>query len=173
MKRLMRPMLAKYKWIVQSRLLTCGPGWAGLTVTGLACGCITRRSQGAVASRYRVGAPRRDEHVRVSVLVSGEEPSTGLLGTVVLSTATDLRGLTPRELEALGLLIDGRSNQQIAHALVVAPRTVAAHIEHILAKLGVSTRTLAAVRAERDGLYVPATPRRRPQVPHGDGTAGM
>jgi DNA-binding NarL/FixJ family response regulator len=71
---------------------------------------------------------------------------------------TDLRGLTPRELEVLGLLIDGCSNQQIARALVVAPRTVAAHLEHILVKLGAPTRTLAAVRAEREGLYVPLSP---------------
>ena len=71
---------------------------------------------------------------------------------------TDLRGLTPRELEVLGLLIDGCSNQQIARALVVAPRTVAAHLEHILVKLDATTRTLAAVRAEREGLYVPLVP---------------
>ena len=37
----------------------------------------------------------------------------------------------------------------------MAPRTVAAHLEHVLAKLEAPTRTLAAVRAERDGLYVP------------------
>jgi DNA-binding CsgD family transcriptional regulator len=38
---------------------------------------------------------------------------------------------------------------------VVAPRTVAAHVEHILAKLGAGTRALAAVRALGQGLYVP------------------
>jgi DNA-binding NarL/FixJ family response regulator len=90
----------------------------------------------------------------------------------VLSPATDLRGLTPRELEVLGLLIDGCSNQQIAHALVVAPRTVATHLEHILAKLGAPARTLAAVRAKRDGLYVPATRVRRPCVPQRHSTGG-
>jgi DNA-binding NarL/FixJ family response regulator len=74
---------------------------------------------------------------------------------VVLSPVTDLRGLTPRELEVLGLLVEGCSNQQIARALVVAPRTVAAHLEHVLAKLDAPSRTLAAVRAEREGLYVP------------------
>jgi DNA-binding NarL/FixJ family response regulator len=58
----------------------------------------------------------------------------------------------------LGLLVDGCSNQQIARALVVAPRTVAAHLEHILVKLDAPTRTLAAVRAEREGLYVPLSP---------------
>ncbi|RKS75335.1 regulatory LuxR family protein [Motilibacter peucedani] len=99
-----------------------------------------------------------DGHVRVTVLGSAEHESTSLLGTVVLSPANHLRGLTPRELEVLGLLIDGRSNAQIARALVVAQRTVAAHLEHILAKLGAPSRTLAAVRATREGLYVPASP---------------
>ena len=70
--------------------------------------------------------------------------------------AEDLRGLTPRELEVLGLLIAGCANQEIAKALVVAPRTVAAHVEHILHKLAAPSRTLAAVRAQRAGLYVPA-----------------
>jgi hypothetical protein len=45
-------------------------------------------------------------------------------------------------------------------ALVVAPRTVAAHVEHILVELGTPTRTPAAVRAERAGLYVPCVPGR-------------
>ena len=56
----------------------------------------------------------------------------------------------------LGLLVEECSNQEIARALVVAPRTVAAHLEHVLVKLDAPSRTLAAVRAERDGLYVPA-----------------
>jgi hypothetical protein len=55
----------------------------------------------------------------------------------------------------LGLVVDGCSNQAIARELVVAPRTVAAHMEHILVKLQAQSRTLAAVRAEREGLYVP------------------
>jgi DNA-binding NarL/FixJ family response regulator len=74
---------------------------------------------------------------------------------------SDLHGLTPRELEVLGLLVEGCSNHEIARALVVAPRTVAAHLEHVLVKLAAPTRTLAAVRAERDGLYVPPTSCRR------------
>jgi DNA-binding CsgD family transcriptional regulator len=100
-----------------------------------------------------------DGHVRVTALAPTEDLPTSLTGMVLLSPATDLRGLTPRELEVLGLLADGCSNQEIARALVVAPRTVAAHLEHILVKLDATTRTLAAVRAERDGLYVPMVPR--------------
>jgi len=52
-------------------------------------------------------------------------------------------------------VIEGFANQEIARVLVVAPRTVATHLEHILVKLGAPSRTLAAVRAERSGLYVP------------------
>ncbi|WP_298455878.1 response regulator transcription factor [uncultured Cellulomonas sp.] len=104
------------------------------------------------------GAHAPDGHVRVTVLAAPEDAPPDLTAVALLSPAADLRGLTPRELEVLGLLTEGCSNQQIAHRLVVAPRTVAAHVEHVLVKLGTPTRTLAAVRAERDGLYVPAPP---------------
>jgi len=49
-------------------------------------------------------------------------------------------GLTAREVEVLGLLARGRSNKQMAQRLVVAPKTVANHVEHIYLKIGVSSR---------------------------------
>lgn len=104
----------------------------------------------------RGGRHAPDGHVRVTVLMGTEDVARVLPGMVLLSAAGDLRGLTPRELEVLGLVIEGYANQEIARALVVASRTVAAHLEHILVKLGAPSRTLAAVRAERAGLYVPA-----------------
>ena len=97
-----------------------------------------------------------DGHVRVTVIKGTEDVSSVLPGVVLLSPAGELRGLTPRELEVLGLVIEGYANQEIARALVVASRTVATHLEHILVKLAAPSRTLAAVRAERAGLYVPA-----------------
>jgi DNA-binding CsgD family transcriptional regulator len=107
-------------------------------------------------------------HTRVTVLTPPDDEAAPLAGVVLLSPATGLHGLTPRELEVLGLLVDGCSNQEIARALVVATRTVAAHVEHVLVKLDAPTRTLAAVRAEREGCYVPATI--RPAAPaHGSG----
>jgi DNA-binding CsgD family transcriptional regulator len=100
------------------------------------------------------GAHAPGGHVRVTALAGpADEP---LVALALLSPAGDLCGLTPRELQVLGFLVEGRSNQEIARALVVARRTVAAHLEHVQSKLGTSTRTHAAVRAERDGLYVPA-----------------
>jgi DNA-binding CsgD family transcriptional regulator len=116
------------------------------------------------------GSHAPDGHVRVTVLAAPEDVPPGLTAVALLSPVTDLHGLTPRELEVLGLLVEGCSNHEIARTLVVAPRTVAAHLEHVLAKLEAPTRTLAAVRAERDGLYVPAPPRGRPFAPERYGT---
>ncbi len=96
-------------------------------------------------------------HARVTVLAARDAPAF-VLGTVLVTPQADCRGLTPRELEVLGLLVEGRSNQQIASVLTVAPRTVATHVEHILDKLQASTRTVAAVRAEREGCHVPPAP---------------
>jgi DNA-binding CsgD family transcriptional regulator len=96
-------------------------------------------------------------HVRLTVLAATEVPAF-VLGMLLVTPDVDCRGLTPRELQVLGLLVDGRSNQQIARRLAVAPRTIAAHVEHLLHKLEAPTRTLAAIRAEREGCYVPPPP---------------
>jgi DNA-binding CsgD family transcriptional regulator len=102
------------------------------------------------------GCHAPDGHVRVTVLESTDDVPHLLLGMVLLSPPGELRGLTPRELEVLGFLIDGYANQEIARTLAVTPRTVAAHVEHILVKMDAPSRTLAAVRAQRLGCYVPA-----------------
>ena len=61
-------------------------------------------------------------------------------------------GLTPRELEVLVLLARGASNREIAKTLVIAEKTAANHVEHIYAKIDVSTRAAAALYAMRQGL---------------------
>jgi DNA-binding CsgD family transcriptional regulator len=55
--------------------------------------------------------------------------------------------LTKRETEILGWIADGRTTRQIAAILVVSPHTVRKHIEHILEKLDVRTRSAAVARA--------------------------
>jgi NarL family two-component system response regulator LiaR len=60
--------------------------------------------------------------------------------------------LTPRELDVLTLIARGRSNKVIARELGVAEKTVKTHVSHILAKLGVSDRTQAALYAVKQGL---------------------
>lgn len=52
--------------------------------------------------------------------------------------------LTPREIEVAGLIAEGLSNKAVAAKLVIAQRTVEAHVEHILDKLGFSSRTQVA-----------------------------
>jgi two-component system, NarL family, response regulator LiaR len=60
--------------------------------------------------------------------------------------------LSPRELEVLRLIADGLGNKQIADRLEISLSTVKTHIEDILARLKVSDRTQAAVKALRQGL---------------------
>jgi DNA-binding NarL/FixJ family response regulator len=60
--------------------------------------------------------------------------------------------LTPREHEVLRCLADGLEQTEIARALVISPKTVGTHVEHILSKLGVRSRAQAVARAYRDSL---------------------
>jgi len=131
----------------------------GSPVLTAACGQI---ADGQVYSSFLWplgGAHAPGGHARVTALAAPDDVPAVLSGVVLLSPVPGQHGLTPRELEVLGLMVEGRSNQEIARTLFVAPRTVAAHVEHVLVKLEAPTRTLAAVRAEREGLYVPAVPR--------------
>jgi HD-GYP domain-containing protein (c-di-GMP phosphodiesterase class II) len=61
-------------------------------------------------------------------------------------------GLTQREVEVLVLLASGRSNKAIAAQLVVSPKTVGHHVEHIYRKIGCSTRAAASLFAMQHGL---------------------
>lgn len=62
------------------------------------------------------------------------------------------RPLTPREVEVLGLMAQGRTNREIAQSFVISVGTVKNHVEHIIAKLEVSDRTQAVVRALELGV---------------------
>jgi DNA-binding CsgD family transcriptional regulator len=71
-----------------------------------------------------------------------------------------LAGLTPRELEILRLLVEGRSNRQIAEQLFISGKTASVHVTNLTAKLGVHSRLEAAAMARRLGLDEPS-----PQTP--------
>lgn len=60
--------------------------------------------------------------------------------------------LTDREMEVLHLLAQGQSNREIAQNLIIGEKTVKTHVSNILAKLGVPSRTQAALYAVRIGM---------------------
>jgi DNA-binding NarL/FixJ family response regulator len=88
-------------------------------------------------------------------LVSEGERATGPSSRPAELTERLREPLTRREIEVLRFLAQGQTNRQISRQLVVSPATVKVHVEHILAKLGVSDRTQAAVRASEAGLVGP------------------
>jgi DNA-binding NarL/FixJ family response regulator len=72
---------------------------------------------------------------------------------------SDAIGLTPRQLDVLGYVIEGRANKVIAAALGLTEATVKAHITAVFKALNVTNRTQAALAAERLGLRRPAEKR--------------
>lgn len=97
-----------------------------------------------------------EEAVAEALLAGAASPSAAT-STDALSVPRGLAeprpaGLSERELEVLRLLAAGRSNPEIAEALVISLNTVYRHVNHIFTKLGVSNRTEAATLAQRQGL---------------------
>ncbi len=78
-------------------------------------------------------------------------------GAAAMEPIFEIEPLTPRELEVLRLLALGMDNPAIAERLVVTTRTVQNHVSTIYSKLGVTSRTEAALYAIRNGLVKVAT----------------
>jgi len=74
------------------------------------------------------------------------------LGTQTATSPADGLGLTPREMEVLMLVADGRTNPQIAEQLYISAKTASVHVSNILRKLEVANRGEAAALAHRNGL---------------------
>jgi HD-GYP domain-containing protein (c-di-GMP phosphodiesterase class II) len=96
------------------------------------------------ALRAEVRDGRRDAEAVEAVL--------GAAGHRVRRRQEGPGGLTRREVEVLRLLARGLSNKEIARRLVISPKTVANHVEHIYAKIDASTRAAAGLFAMRNGL---------------------
>jgi DNA-binding NarL/FixJ family response regulator len=77
----------------------------------------------------------------------GATPAIAWVDALVGRAPADDHGLTERELEVLRLVAMGRTNREIASALVISERTVARHLQNIFAKLRVSSRTAAGAFA--------------------------
>lgn len=90
----------------------------------------------------------------VRAAAAGHVPLDPRVAGVLLPTSSSARpedALSPRELEVLRLVAEGRANKQIARALGISERTVKAHLGRVFRQLGVADRTSAALWA-RDHL---------------------
>ena len=66
-------------------------------------------------------------------------------------TPGPLEALTAREHDVLGLMVEGRTNREIAAALFISEKTASVHVSHILAKLGVRSRVQAVAVVHQVG----------------------
>jgi DNA-binding NarL/FixJ family response regulator len=112
----------------------------------------------AGASGYLQKAAPQDEILAgVRSVVAGETvlaPSIAakLVSRVRAGAASASPTLSPRELDVLRLVADGRSNPEIARTLFIGEATVKTHLLHVFEKLAVSDRTRAVTRAMELGL---------------------
>jgi DNA-binding CsgD family transcriptional regulator len=139
---------------------------------GPLCGALMN-----LAARSRLDLPIDDEHPapafgsaaqrpqdtrRVAVPVVEAPPVTGAIADLIRPPHADGQpfGLSPRELEVLLILAEGRTDREIAERLFISQRTVHIHVRRVLAKLGASSRTQAASIAWRAGVVpgAPSTP---------------
>jgi DNA-binding NarL/FixJ family response regulator len=100
------------------------------------------------------GDALRAARQRIERLGGTFETTIGRQGGFELTAAFAVEApaqLTPREMEVIQLLAEGLSNKEIAALLFISPRTVNFHLDNIYSKLGVSSRTEAAIYALRHG----------------------
>jgi DNA-binding NarL/FixJ family response regulator len=102
-------------------------------------------------------------HNMLESISRGEAPLSGVIAARILKEFTQpelgttrdaeiVDQLTPREIEILELVVDGKTNREIASALVISENTVKIHLRNILEKLHLQNRIQAAVYAVRQGL---------------------
>ncbi len=124
--------------------------WCSRRTTPTPTSCArSRPARPATCSRTR-RATRCSRTVRAAA--RGE---TVLAAPLAAKLMRQVRGgdqLTPRELEVLALVAQGKSNPEIARELFIGEATVKSHLLHVFDKLGVSDRTAAVTRALERGL---------------------
>ncbi len=118
-----------------------------------------RRGRGATAAWHRRGPPSRGAACcRRRARSVDAEDGTGSRHASTSSSGEPGRGVTPpggltrREVEVARLVARGRSNREIAEEFVLSERTVESHVQHILTKLGFTSRAEIAAWVVRSGL---------------------
>jgi len=115
--------------------------------------------QGGAAGYLMKDAPPRELLAAIKTVAAGgvcfgTEVARELLARVdqYKPGPEGIEPLTPREKEVLTLMVRGLGNREISEELVVSDKTVKTHVANILGKLGVKSRTQAALMALREGL---------------------
>jgi DNA-binding CsgD family transcriptional regulator len=105
------------------------------------------------AARLKAALPLAQE-LRATPLIEEIETLWRRVGGGAQQAQESSELLTPRELEVLRLVTQGRTNRDIAAELFISAKTVSVHVSNILAKLGVTTRGEAAAAAHRLSLLL-------------------
>ena len=111
----------------------------------------------SLAALGRTGLAEREAATALAHLLelgaeAGAERARRLLKVSIRGGGTEWPGVTRREREVLGLLVEGFTNRQIAERLAVSEHTVHRHVTNILRKLDLPSRTAAAAYAVRSGV---------------------
>ena len=147
-------------FLVQRRLSLIGDGLGHVALAGVAVGVLTGQAPVLTALVAAAAAAVAIELIRGRGTTSGDVALSvmfygGIAAGVVIiakSPSSNPANLTAREVEVLGLIVEGLSNAAIAERLVLSTRTVDSHVSSILRKLDVSSRGAASAEAARRGL---------------------
>ena len=93
-----------------------------------------------------------DEAVQLAVVDGNGPPLAAAAEAGASPVGVGSSALSPRELEVVQLLARGLTNREIASALAISEKTVGTHIDHIMTKVGLRSRTLIALWAVEGGL---------------------
>ncbi|MFK4730734.1 response regulator transcription factor [Agromyces mediolanus] len=144
-----------------ARILAAGGGVRVLVLTTYDTDEHIVEAIEAGASGYLLkAAPQEEILAGIRAVVAGETVlAPSVAAQLVRRMRADAEGaagapqaLSPRELEVLRLVAAGRSNPEIARALIIGEATVKTHLTHVFEKLGVNDRTRAVTRAMELGL---------------------
>ena len=140
-----------------ARIKSTWPGIDVIAVTSFIEEARIRAALEAGATGYLLkDADASDVVDAIRAAVAGEvrlDPAVAAALALSLRTpASSAESLTPREREVITLVAEGRTNREIGKRLGVAERTARTHVSNILTKLGLASRTQAAMWAVREGL---------------------
>ena len=138
------------------QIVSAHPEIAVLVLTSFSDRPRIMAALGAGACGYLLKDVDADEVAEgIRAAARGESPLDPRAARAMLDAAAapdPLAGLSSREQEVLGLLVEGLPNKLIARRLEISEKTVKSHLTRIFRELGVSDRTQAALWAERHGI---------------------